>query len=123
VRLCLDEHYSAQIAVELRERGHDVDCVKERPDLIQLSDSELLSQVQGEQRAILTENVADFMPLIRAMVGAGESHHGVVFTSSRSMPRHRGTIGLYVDALDRLMRAYPGEQDFIDRVEWLTPRS
>lgn len=121
MRLCLDEHYSPQIAAQLRERGHDVVCVKERPELVELSDSELLSQMQGERRAILTENVGDFMPMIRTMNAAGESHFGVVISANASMPRHSGTIGVFVEALERLMQQHPGDRDFVDRVHWLAP--
>jgi hypothetical protein len=121
VRLCLDEHYSPQIAAQLRERGHDVVCVKERPELVELSDSELLSHMQGEHRATLTENVGDFMPVIRTMGAAGESHYGVVFSANASMTRHRRTIGVFVEALERLMQQHPGDRDFVDRVYWLTP--
>ena len=121
MKLCLDEHYAIQIAGDLRDRGYDVECVKERPELIRLSDAELLTTMQGERRALLTENVADFAPLIRQIVAAGESHFGIVYTSNRSMPRSRDTIGLYVDALDELMRRFPGDNDFVDRVEWLAP--
>jgi len=121
VRLCLDEHYSPQIVAQLRERGHDVVCVKERPELIELSDGQLLAQMQGDQRTLLTENVGDFTSLVRTMIAAGESHSGVVFSSNASMPRHRGTIGVFVEALERLMQRHPGDRDFVDRVEWLTP--
>jgi Domain of unknown function (DUF5615) len=119
VKLCLDEHYAVQIATELRGIGHDVDCVKERPELISLSDSDLLSLMTAERRALLTENVSDFAPLVRQILAAGESHYGIIFSSPRSMPRSRNTIGPFVAALDAVMRRFPHENDFANKTEWL----
>jgi Domain of unknown function (DUF5615) len=119
VKLCLDEHYAVQIAADLRGIGHDVDCVKERPELISLSDGDLLSRLRAERRALLTENVSDFAPLVRQILAAGELHYGIVFSSPRSMPRSRNTIGAFVSALDAVMRRFPGESDFANRIEWL----
>jgi hypothetical protein len=119
VRLCLDEHYSPRIAAGLRERGQDVDCVKERPELMSLDDPELLAQMATERRALLTENVIDFMPLIRQWQSRSESHYGVVFSSPQSMPRSRNTIGTFIERVARVMERYPGAEDFRDHIEWL----
>ena len=119
MRLCLDEHYSPQIAAGLRGLGYDVDCVKERPELESLSDGELLAVMTTEQRALLTENVVDFMPLIRQTVAAGQRHYGLIFSSAASMPRSRNTIGTFVQRLEAILRAHPQDDDFIDMVKWL----
>lgn len=121
MRLCLDEHYSIRIAEQLRERGHDVISVKENAALIGISDEELLTFAAREGRGLLTEDVIDFVPLINALGIAGERHYGIVFTSPRTMPRSRDTIGTYVAAVDGLLQRFPGEDDFIDHVEWLRP--
>ena len=121
VKLCLDEHYSAQIAERLRDAGHDVISVKERPDLVSLPDGALLAVMAAEQRAFLTENVGDFSPLIAAAASRGESHFGFIFSSSHSMSRSRNTIGLFVERLDKILREHPGDSDLTDRVEWLSP--
>jgi len=120
VKLCLDEHYSPDIAAALREGGHDVASVKERPELISLSDEELLSAMADERRALLTENVQDFAPLVTRRTAEATPHYGVIYTSPRSMPRSKATIGVYVRALGELLQKYPGDDDFLDRVEWLT---
>ena len=103
MRLLLDEHYSPTIADELRKRGHDVVSVKERDDLPGLSDL---------RRALLTENVADVMQLVRDAAAQGDRHLGVVFTSS---------IELYVDVLDAFLREHPGAEALLDQVTWLGP--
>lgn len=119
MRLCLDEHYSPQIAEELRRAGHDVTSVKERPELVGLSDSELLAAADAEQRTLLTENVQDFAPLIALRAANGVSHYGIVYTSPESMPRAKATIGAYVRALAALLAGNPADDAFADRVHWL----
>lgn len=121
MKLCLDEHYAKRIAELLRERGRDVDCVKERADLVSLSDGDLWERMQQEHRALLTENVADFMPLATRTSETGGSHWGILFSNSRSMPRAAATIGLFVESINRVMREFEGEDAFRDRVEWLQP--
>lgn len=85
MRLLLDEHFSPEIARQLRARGHDVDAARERPELHGLTDADLLEVARVERRALLTENVADFMELHRRALVAG-THAGLVFTSGRRFP-------------------------------------
>jgi hypothetical protein len=117
----LDEHYSREIAEQLRERGHDVTAVEEDVNLEGLDDELLLSLARDQGRALLTNNVGDFALLIREWASRGESHAGVVYTSDESMPRSRNTIGLYVERLIALLDEHPEECSFRDRVEWLRP--
>lgn len=119
MRLLLDEHYSPTIAKQLSERGHDVVAVQERGDLRGLGDREFWARAVAQRRALMTENVADFMSLVHESAAAGEQHYGVVFTSPHSMPRGAGTIGLYVEALDRFLRERAAESDLADQTAWL----
>lgn len=121
MRLCLDEHYSPEIASQLRDAGYDVTCVKERPELESLSDADLLATLSLERRALLTENVADFARLITQLGAVGDSHCGVIYSTHKAMPRAKASIGQFVAALALLLQRYPGEEDFVDRVEWLQP--
>lgn len=118
MRLLLDEHYSPTIAEQLRNRGHDVVAVRERDDLRGLDDRELWKRASAEGRAVMTEDVADFMPLAREAAAAGERHFGVIFTSPRSLPRGTGTIGVYVERLDRFLRDRPADDALTDQVYW-----
>ncbi len=122
MRLSLDEHYSQLIAVELRRLGHDVDCVKERPELVSLSDADLLATMTGERRALLTEDVGHFKPLINQLAAAGDIHYGFIFSSNRSMPRSRNTVGAFVDQLDAILKRHPKDDDFVNKIEWLGAR-
>lgn len=121
MKLLLDELYSPTIAEELRKTGHDVVSVQESDDLRGLDDRELWVRASAEGRALMTESVADFAPLVREAAAQGDRHLGVVFTSPRSMPRGVGTIGLYVDVLDAFLREHPGEEALLDQVAWLGP--
>ena len=121
MRLLLDEHYSPEIARQLRGRGDDVVAVAERADLVGLADEELLRRMAGERRAIVTNNVKDFVPLAtRAALAAGE-HHGLLLTSDRTMPRRLDAIGRLVDALDRFLQRHNGEDSCRNQVQWLSP--
>jgi hypothetical protein len=119
VRLLLDEHYSPKIAKQLRRRGHDVVSVGEHDDLRGLSDVELWNRASAERRALVTDDVADFMPLVRDAAAAGDSHSGVVFTSSSTFPRSAAAVGLFVKALAALLRGRPAEDALAGQVHWL----
>ena len=120
MKLLLDEHYSRRIAEQLRDEGHDVSAVQERPDLRGVDDSDLLRHASAEDRALLTENVADFMPLVRQAAAAGEHHFGVIFSSPHSLPRGQGTIGLCVERLDAFLRERPKDDVLADQISWIS---
>lgn len=122
MRLVLDEHYSKLIAEQLRARGHDVVSVKERPDLEGLLDAQLFALMAAEQRAILTENWADFGRLMQQAAAVGSTHYGVVFSSRQQLPRGRDTIGLYVDVLDDFLARHPAVDTLLDSSRWIPDR-
>jgi hypothetical protein len=118
VRLAVDHHYSTRIVSRLRDRGLDVIAVAERG--WQADDDEaLLALCRGEGRALLTNNVGDFVVIARRWAAEGRSHAGLVFTSDTSMPRGRQTIGQYVRALEQLMRSLPADDALEDACRWL----
>jgi Domain of unknown function (DUF5615) len=123
VKLLLDEHYSPEIARQLRIQGHDVVAVAERADLVGLGDDELLRRMAQERRAIMTNNVKDFMPLASRAAVAADDHYGLLFTSDRSMPRGSDTIGRFVDALDGFLQRHEGEDGYRNQVQWLSGSS
>jgi predicted nuclease of predicted toxin-antitoxin system len=107
LRLLMDEHFSPEIARQLRTRDHDVVAARARVELHGLGDRELLALTTSERRALVTENVADFAELHRQSVVRGDPHAGLVFTSPRRFPRTRRSIGRLVQALDRLVADGP----------------
>lgn len=117
MRLALDHHYSRVIAEELRGKGHDVVAAVER-GWEREEDEALLALCAAEQRALLTNNVADFIALAQRWAAQGQRHAGLIFTSDASLPRTRGTIGRYLGLLDALLAEHPEPDGFADRVHW-----
>jgi hypothetical protein len=121
MRLCLDELYSPLIACQLRGLEHDVMSVHDRPALLGTPDRELVAVMFAERRAILTDNVADFLAVVSRLALAEEEHYGLLLTSHASMPRSRNTVGPFVRTVDRYLREHPSEEALRSRVDWLWP--
>lgn len=121
MRLLLDEHFSPEIARQLRDRGHDVVAAREVVEVRGFSDRDLLAVAVLQQRAIVTENVADFVELHRAAIITATPHFGLVFTSPRQFPRTRRAIGRIVQALDALLAAHRPVDALRDQTWWLEP--
>ncbi len=110
MRLLLDEMYPSSIATALRKRGHDVVAVVERRELRGLRDSDVFAVAQDERRTVVTENVADFVPLANELDARGVAHHGVVLVPpAKYRLGDRRTIGALVGALDALLHADPSD--------------
>jgi len=119
LRLLLDEHLSLEIARQLRSLSHDVEAVVERPELVSLPDGELFARMAAEQRAIVTNNVPDYVKLFGEALSRGDTHYGLLLIDERSMPRSRNTIGLYVRVLDELLEANPAADALRNQLRWL----
>lgn len=118
MKLLLDEHYSIEIAVQLRAAGHDAVAVVEM-GLAGIDDEALLTFAASEGRALLTNNARHFAPLAARWAAAGQDHFGLLFTSDASMPRSKGTIGVYVATLSALMEAKDAADALRNQVWWL----
>ena len=119
VRLFLDEHISPTVAIELRRMGHDVIAVAERHDLRGRPDLEIFADAAVGGRAVVTFDVADYLPLVHRSVQMRHSHGGLILLSSAGSWSKVEATGRLVAALARLMRAHPADDAFADRVEWL----
>lgn len=119
MRLLLDEHFSFRIAEQLRGRGFDVVAVVERHELRQLSDEDLLRWSHANERAIVTENVREFLPIHGRFLVQGEPHGGIVLTSPSKFPRNNDGVGRLVKALARLLESRAGKSDLRSDVFWL----
>lgn len=103
--LLLDEMLSPKIAEELRQRGHDVYAIAERPDLRGLGDAQVLAIGAEEDRAVVTLNIADFAALHADWQATGRSHGGLVHVASSTFPQDRAFLGALVASLDRAAQA------------------
>ena len=99
--------YTAAITEGLRDRGHDVISVHERPDLVAAPDSAIFAAAQAEERAIVTNNVRDFVPLAHKALQIRAGFHGLILTSDRSLPRSKRLIGTFILRLDELRTSIP----------------
>ncbi len=105
LRLLLDEMFSPAITAELRELGHDVIAIADRPDLCSKSDEEVFAWASAERRWLLTENVKDFRPIMLRSLLTGPPGCGLLFTSSRAFPRSRKNPGSLIRALHAWLTA------------------
>ncbi len=111
MKLLLDEMYWPALAGQLVARGHDVTAVAADAALAGLSDEELFRAAQLDGRAVVTENVGDFIPIVQEHVATGTPHHGLVLVAPSAFPRDRAnvaaTLGAMVTALDALLEQDP----------------
>jgi hypothetical protein len=98
-RLLLDEMLSARIAMQLPERGLDVQAVLERRELVTYPDEALLEVATREERTLITKNIVDFGPLSQHWAADGRSHAGLVFISTKTFPEAKDWIGAVTSAL------------------------
>lgn len=92
-------------------RGHDVIAVTERSELCSLHDASVFAAAQRERRAVVTENVADFIPLANETDRRGEPHYGLVLVDPSRYPRGaRRTLGQMVTELEKMLGAYATDE-------------
>lgn len=107
MKALVDEQLSPRIAALLRQAGHDVVAVAERPELIGKSDAALLEVATEEERAVITNNVKDFRPLAAARLAEGRSHAGLILVPS-ARSRTRAAAAPLAAAVRRLLDDHPG---------------
>ena len=122
MRLLLDEMISAVVAEQLRRRGFDVVAIQD-PGLRHLrgiDDCRLLEVAAAQQRAVVTDNVPDYLACHRARLERGLAHHGLLLFGNDTFPRHRHEVfvGAVLAALTRTLEDHPGD-DGSGWVRWL----
>lgn len=121
MKLLLDEHYPRAIAEQLRARGHDVSSVQERRELRGQGDEAIFAVAAEEHRSLLTEDVADLLPLATRALAAGADHYGLLLTSPHGLPRTRVNIGTFVRVLHAFLEQHVREDALLNQVQWLSP--
>ncbi len=87
MKLLLDEMHAPGIADILTEESFDVVAVAAQPGLRGMTDEDLLTYATNRECVLVTENVADFMPLATQWAGAGKAHTGLILTNPRRFNR------------------------------------
>ena len=118
MRAILDEQLSPQIAVLLRQAGHDVDAVASREDLAGRGDRIIFEAACGEGRAVVTNNIKDFRPLAAEWLAQGRVHAGLILLpSTRTRTRH--AIAAVAAAIKNVLRDHPDGLSGSER--WIGP--
>ena len=124
MKLLLDEMHAPRVAARLRERGHDAVAVKERAELIGMSDEDLLRAATVDERAVVTENVKDFAPLHQHISAAGQRHSGLIFTHPRRFPRSAPDhVRVLADALGAFLVEHGPMLDDVGSFVWWLERA
>lgn len=91
MKILLDEMHAPSIADALAEEDWDVVAVAAVVDLRGISDADLFEWAATVERALVTENVADFSPLADQWAAEGRVHAGLIFTNPRRF--NRASVG------------------------------
>ena len=118
MKLLLDTMFDPEIANQLRRRGHDVVAAIDRPHAAKLDDADLFALAQDERRAVVTENVPDFLRVDGLYRALGRAHFGLLLTTHRRYSRSSArTVGQLVLALDTFLQAVDPEPTSL--IHWL----
>lgn len=121
MRLLIDEMYPPLIAERLRQAGDAVSVI-ELADLIGQDDAQVCDFAISDRRAVVTENAADFLVVVKQRAAVGDSAPSLVITSNRTFPRHsRSFVGRAVRALTAFCEAHPDDDPEAGAVHWLRP--
>jgi hypothetical protein len=118
VKALLDEQLSPQIAVLLREAGYDVVAVAERDELVGSTDSTLLEVATSEGRAVVTNNIKDFRPLVAERLAQGRTHGGLILVPSKRT-RTRAAVATLGSAIEKVLHENPDGLSGSER--WIGP--
>ncbi len=105
LRLYLDRHIMARLAIDLRGRGFDV-LRTEEADKDTATDDEQLAFAAEQRRAILTYNICDFAPLHDEWQAAARTHAGIIVSQQLGSQEY----GLLLKRMLRLLNHFTAEE-------------
>lgn len=116
MRILLDAHVSGRhIGRPLRKAGHDALALDGDAVLSRLADGDVFALAAREERIVVTYNVSDFAGLPRQWAEARRSHAGLILVPDA----HIGA-GAILRRLEQLFAAHPDQDDWIDRVAFVS---
>jgi predicted nuclease of predicted toxin-antitoxin system len=114
-RLLLDAHLSGRaIGRTLRDRGYDIRALDAEKNLEGLRDEEVLELAISEDRVLITANVADFLPLLTALIESGRSHPGCMLIPNSFRNEDFGPL---ISAIDHELQEVTSDE-WTDRISW-----
>jgi hypothetical protein len=114
-RLLLDAHLSGRaIGRALQDRGHNIRSLDTEKYPEGLRDEDVLELAISEDRVLITANVADFLPLLTALIESGRSHPGCILIPNSLRNEDFGPL---ISAIDRELQEVPPDE-WTDRVSW-----
>lgn len=113
---------SATVAEQLRGRGHDVVAVQDVDveHLRGIDDCVLLDHAASGHRAVVTDNIPDFVRCHQRRLDRDLPHSGLLLFTNDTFPRHRHEVFVsrVLAALERQLQAHPGDNDS-SWIRWL----
>jgi predicted nuclease of predicted toxin-antitoxin system len=110
LKLYLNENLSWRIAKALREYGYDV-VSSEEAAMNETDDATQLAFAVSEQRAIVTNNIRDFVELDEHYTTEHKPHYGILLTTKCS-------FALLIKRLRNVLERIPAEE-MMNQTWWL----
>lgn len=115
MRFLVDEMFSAEVVGLLESEGHDATHVRTL-GLGAAEDRDVLARAAEDGYLVVTENAADFIPLLDERVAAGLSTTPVVIVLKSNLPRGGA---MHSALVKRLCRWADENPDPYRHVHWL----
>ena len=117
MRFLIDEMFGPDVVDRLRAAGHDAVGVRDL-GLASRDDATVLARAVKDHRVVVTENVADFVPLLDQRAAAGEPLTPVLVVLKANVPRGAGKLtNSLVRRLDKWSTSTP---EPYRHVHWLS---
>ena len=104
MKAVLDEHLSPQLAVMMRERGHEWSPYATGTGLGDRRASFQAAAIDG--RALVTADVGDFRQIGAERIVAGRDHPGLILLAS-SRSASRDALGSVAESINAIMGVHP----------------
>lgn len=114
MKAALDRPYPIALARRLRELRYDVIALAERPETASWDDAAIASLLAGEGRALVAQNVGDWLPLAGRL-------HGLILVDRDRYPRTPLAMDKLIFSLDGLLGGLTGAESLPEDVRWLEP--
>jgi predicted nuclease of predicted toxin-antitoxin system len=107
VRFLIDEMFGPDLVTHLQAAGFDADHV-ENLGLRGAQDRDILARAAEEDSIVVTENAADFIPLLDARTASGLPAPPVIIALKRNLPAPAGAMhNSLADKLTRWTKDHP----------------